>query len=410
MASEVTVRANNATRAADQPPALNDSQPSQVSAVADAWPDLRAQGGALDRPLASWPLLVLAWLAVIGALYIARDVCIPVALAGFLALLLLQPMRWLSNWKIPKLVSSFVLVATVVAVFFTGILFLAGEAQRWLADAPHVVQRVSRLIPTERGPLKHLQRATTAIQDASRAEEEQPLKVEVADASQDMALVALGVSTHFIGMAVVIFVLAFFMLTFHTTLLTQAVESQNTLNEKKNVVHLVRNVEAGVSRYLFTVTAINIGLGAAAALLLWFMKIPNPILWGVLVATMNYVPHVGAFICMAVLFLVAAVTHESLSYGVLTALAFAVLTSIESYLVTPFVLAKSLQLSPLAILLAILFWGWLWGIAGGLMAAPLLAMLKITCDQFESLQGVAAFLAGETRDNLTRAQPAHPAP
>ena len=115
-----------------------------------------------------------------------------------------------------------------------------------------------------------------------------------------------------------------------------------------------------------------------------------------LAGTSNFVPHVGAFVCMVVLFIVGAVSHESLGYGLLTAGAFVVLTSAESYFITPLILSRSLQLSPLAVILAILVGGWLWGIAGGLMAAPLLTVLKIVCDHSPTLQGWSTLLAGES--------------
>jgi predicted PurR-regulated permease PerM len=339
--------------------------------------------------------VILASLGVLAALYFARDMLIPIVLALLLALLLMPLVRKMRAWRVPDLVSAFVLVSAVVLLFGVGVLMLAGQAQQWLADAPSMLNRASLLIPTESGPFKHLKRTTDAVQDITRDETEaKPLQVEVA--SSDDVLAAVGVSTHFAGAAVIVFVLAFFMLAFNSQLLNQAVESREAFNEKRNVVQLMRNVENGVSRYLFTVTAINCGLGLAAGIILWMMKIPNPVLWGVVVATMNYVPHVGAFICLVVLFLVGAVAHESLTWGLATAGAFVLLTSLESYFITPMILSRSLQLSPLAIILAILFWGWMWGIAGGLMAAPLLAMIKITCDQFESLHGVAAFLAGES--------------
>jgi predicted PurR-regulated permease PerM len=130
---------------------------------------------------------------------------------------------------------------------------------------------------------------------------------------------------------------------------------------------------------------------------MWLLKIPNPLLWGVLVAMLNFVPHVGAFLCMVVLFFVGTVTHQSMVHGLLTAGVFVLLTSAESYFITPFVLSKSLQLSPLAVILAILFWGWLWGIAGGLMAAPLLTVIKIICDQFEVTRPYSSLLAGEVQ-------------
>jgi len=164
------------------------------------------------------------------------------------------------------------------------------------------------------------------------------------------------------------------------TLLNQAIESRPSLSDKRSVVKLVQKVENGVSRYLPTITVINIGMGAVTACAMWLIGIPNAVLWGVMAATLNYVPHLGAMVCMVVLFLVGAVAQESLWFGAGAALVFLVITATESYFVTPLVLSRSLQLSPLAVIVALLLLGWLWGIAGGLMAAPSLAVVKITCD------------------------------
>jgi predicted PurR-regulated permease PerM len=204
--------------------------------------------------------------------------------------------------------------------------------------------------------------------------------------------------------------LSFFLLSFSDTLLKQAVESRSSFGEKRSVVSLLHKVENGVSRYLATITIINTGLGVVTAATLWMLQIPNPLLWGVMAATLNYVPHVGALICMAVLFLVGAAAHESLWFGAAVAGAFAVLTAAESYFVTPLVLSKSLQLSPLAVILSVLFWGWLWGIAGGLMAAPLLAIAKICCDEFEVLRPLGLVLSGETAATAGAAASQEPVP
>jgi predicted PurR-regulated permease PerM len=204
----------------------------------------------------------------------------------------------------------------------------------------------------------------------------------------------LGASGHLLGALVIVFVLAFFTLAFSDDLLMQAVESQPSMTEKRKVVQLVQSIENGVSRYLATITIINLGMGVVTATALWLIGMPNPVLWGVMAATLNYVPHVGAMACMVVLFFVGAVARESLWFGTGAAGVFFVITSVESYFVTPFVLSKSLQLSPLAVLAAILLFGWLWGIAGGLMAAPLLAALKIACDQSAVLHTVGAVLGG----------------
>jgi predicted PurR-regulated permease PerM len=215
--------------------------------------------------------------------------------------------------------------------------------------------------------------------------------------SSEATMTVLGTSGHFLGATLVVFVLAFFLLSYSDTLLRQVVESRSTFADKKAVVALLSQVENGISRYLATVTIINIGLGVMTALVLWVIDIPNPLLWGLMASVLNFVPHIGALVCEVVLFFVAAVVHESLWYGLGAAASFFVLTTIESYLVTPLVLSKRLELSPLAVILSVLLVGWMWGVAGGILAAPLLAIAKIVCDEFPRLKPIAILLSGDSR-------------
>lgn len=344
----------------------------------------------------TWPLMVLAVLAIIGALYWGRDLIIPIFLAFFLSLLLRPVLRRTRKLGVPDIASSFAVIFLVAMLFAAGLYSLVGQGTYWLAAAPDSIERVRRMVFTYAGPMDDLAKATEAFHSLTRTNNAStPLPVVVQ--SQEATFTILGTSGHIIAAAIIVFVLAFFLLSFSDTLLKQAVESRPSFSQKRNVVELLYKVENGISRYLATITIINFGLGLVTGLTLWLVGIPNPFLWGVMVATMNYVPHVGAFACMAVLFVVGAVTQESLSWGLLVASVFALLTTAESYLVTPLVLSRSLQLSPLAVILFVLFWGWLWGIVGGLMAAPLLAVLKIICDQFEVLQPWGIMLSGKSR-------------
>jgi predicted PurR-regulated permease PerM len=362
---------------------------------------------ALSRgPRGSKPLLVLCGLAVIGAMYFAKDLLIPLVLAVLLALLLRPLFRRMQRLHLPDFASSAILLLAVTAVILLGVYKLAGQAQEWLTHAPDTMAKVTKMLPAKSGPFGDFQKTKDAVNALTKSTDGQKtIPVEIS--SPDLAITVLGTSGHVMASAIIVLVVAFFLLALSDVLLKQAVESRPLFFEKKNIVQLVQNVEQGISRYLLTVTLINIGLGVVTALTMWVLRIPNPILWGVMATTLNYVPHVGAFLCMIVLFFVGAVTHESLSYGGLVAGCFAVITFIESYLVTPMTLSKSLQLSPLAVILSVLFWGWLWGIPGGLMAAPLLAIAKIICDQFEVTQPVAVFL-GEAEPRAHH--PPEPAP
>jgi predicted PurR-regulated permease PerM len=343
------------------------------------------------RSRASKSLILLCGLAVIGAMYFAKDLLIPLVLAVLLALLLRPLFRRMQRLHLPDFASSAVLLVAVTAVIVLGVYKLAGQAQEWLTHAPETMAKVAKMLPTKSGPLGDFQKTKEAVNDLTKSKDgQETIPVEIS--SPDLAMTVLGISGHVVASTIIVLVVAFFLLALSDVLLKQAVESRPLFNEKKNIVQLVQNVEFGVSRYLLTVTLINIGLGVVTALTMWVLRIPNPMLWGVMATTLNYVPHVGAFLCMTVLFFVGAVTHESLSYGGLVAGCFAVITFIESYFVTPMTLSKSLQLSPLAVILSVLFWGWLWGIPGGLMAAPLLAVAKIICDQFEVTKPLGVFL------------------
>ena len=346
---------------------------------------------AAPWPQASVPLTIVCGITVIASIYFARDLLIPLFLAVLLALLLRPLFRRMQKLRLPDFVSAGILILAVAVLVMLGIVKLAGQAQEWLAHAPDTVVKVRKMLPTNSGPIGDIKKTSDAVKGLAKTETQgPPIPVEVF--TPDLALTVVGISGHLLASVVIVFVVAFFLLALSDLLLKQAVESRSLFYEKKNIVQLVQNVETGVSRYLLTVTLINICLGVLTAMVLWILRIPNPILWGVMATTLNYVPHVGAFLCMLVLFFVGAVTHESLSYGTLVAACFAAITFVESYFITPMTLSKSLQLSPLAVILSVLFWGWLWGISGGLMAAPLLAIAKIICDQFEVTRSLSVIL------------------
>jgi predicted PurR-regulated permease PerM len=119
---------------------------------------------------------------------------------------------------------------------------------------------------------------------------------------------------------------------------------------------------------------------------------PNPMLWGVLAAASNYLPYLGAVACGAIVALVALLTFDTIGRALAVPATFFALNFAEAYLVTPRLLGNRLALNPVAIFLGVAFWGWLWGVAGALLAVPILATVKIVCDGIESLKPVGEFL------------------
>ena len=167
-----------------------------------------------------------------------------------------------------------------------------------------------------------------------------------------------------------------------------------TFRDKRKVVEMVHEVERGVSSYLLTVTLINIALGVVIGLAMWLMEMPNPALWGAMATTLNFIPYLGAMAGTIVVFLVAVFSFDSLAYASLVPVVYFGCTALEGNFVTPSLLGRNMSMNPIVVFLSLVFWGWMWGVGGALIAVPTLAILKIGLDQFDRTRPIGTLLGG----------------
>jgi predicted PurR-regulated permease PerM len=222
----------------------------------------------------------------------------------------------------------------------------------------------------------------------------EPVTVEVKQPRLASNLMVLNSAGSFLAATVVTFVLAFFLLSAGDVLINNVLRILPSMREKRNAVELVRNVEQGISSYLFTVTCINVALGVVQGVAMWLLGMPNPALWGAMCCVLNYIPYLGALLGTIVVFLVAVLTFDTLAYAALVPATYFAITALEGNLITPAILGRSMSLNPVMVFLFLTFWGWMWGIGGALLAVPLLAMLKIGFDQFERTKPMGTLLGG----------------
>jgi predicted PurR-regulated permease PerM len=141
------------------------------------------------------------------------------------------------------------------------------------------------------------------------------------------------------------------------------------------VAHIFRDVEYLVSRYLLSITVVNIGQGIAVTLALWAIGVPSPAIWGALAGVLNFVIYIGPAVMAVILLAVGVVSFDTLGATLLPVIVFLALHLIESQFVTPTVLGRTLTLNPFVIFLALAFWLWIWGPVGGFVAVPALLIL-----------------------------------
>jgi predicted PurR-regulated permease PerM len=188
-------------------------------------------------------------------------------------------------------------------------------------------------------------------------------------------------------------VLLLFLLASGDMFYEKLVKALPTLSDKKRGLRIARGVEREVSRYLFTISIINMGLGVAVALAMFAIGMPNPILWGVAAAILNFIPYLGALIGAVLVAAVGLYSFDTIGMALMAPGLYLVCTTLEGQFVTPMVVGRRLEMNAVAIFVTVAFWGWLWGIVGALIAVPMLVIIKVFADHVDGLGALGEFLS-----------------
>lgn len=348
--------------------------------------------GSVDiRSVALTGIFVLAFFYT---MYFAKALFLPIFLAVLLTLLLAPVVRGLKRIKIPEVIGAGVVIVVLLGAVGAGIYRLSGPAAEWVERAPEGLRGVERRIREIRRPVEDVRQAAEQVErqvhriagtGRSRAQQ-----VELRD--QTLTGIVLSRTGSFLSGAVIMIVLLYFLLASGDLFLRKLVRVLPRLEDKKRAIEIARQTERHVSMYLSTVTLINIGLGTAVGIAMQLVGMPNPVLWGVLAGLLNFIPYLGPFVTASVLTLVSILTFEGLGRALVAPLVYVAINTLEGYVVTPMLLGRRLTLNPVVIFLGLIVWGWMWGVAGALMAVPILATFKIFCDEIEPLAPIGEFL------------------
>jgi predicted PurR-regulated permease PerM len=338
------------------------------------------------------PLGILTGLAILITLYFTRAVAFPIVLSMLLALPLRPVVRWFTQWGLPSVASATIVVAIILSLGGAAFWFVASPARQWMESVPAHLVTVEYKLRALREPMADMQKAGATVEQITQGvEDPATVKVEVKQPSLTSAV--LNTTTSLLTGGVITFSLLFLLLAFGDDLLEGTVAQLQTRYDRRNLRSICLQAESTISHYLLVCTCINIGLGVVIGLGLWLIGVPNPILWGVMAACLNYLPFIGLAVGTGVIFLVGLISFDSVPYALLAPAIYLLANGLEANLVTPALLGRSLRLNVILIFLFIVIWGWMWGIGGALIAVPLLGVLKVTCDHTPRLKPLGELIA-----------------
>ena len=403
----------------DRPHVL-PSKPASAVFVAPAEPNGSAMEPAPEiKPIIvvrNLAMTVLGCLAVILVLQYAMSVLVPIVLGVLISYGLAPFVGGLQRMRIPRAVGAAVAVTLLVGGIGLGIYTLTDQAMAIVSDIPPAAQRIRERVRANRsvhgGALEKVQQAATEIDRAaqeastpSAAERETAAREKQATGVQKVEVVQppfrasdylwsgglglLGFAAQFV---LVLFLVYFFLVTGDLYKRKLVKIGGRTLSEKKITVQILDDINLQIESFMrvqvFTSFLVAVGTGIA----LWWFGVEHPIVWGLLAGIFNSIPYLGPVIVTGGLGLVTFMQFDDLAKtAYVCGVAFAI-TSLEGFLLTPMQMGRAAQMNPVAIFVGLLFWSWIWGIWGTVLAVPMLMMLKAICDHVEDLRPIGELL------------------
>jgi len=374
------------------------------------------------RPSRAAGIVLLATLAVIAALYVGRELLVPIALAMLFTALLRPLVRRFERAGLSAAVGSTVVMIVLLGLLAIGVSSLAGPVRDWIAQAPATFAKAQQRLQTVRRPLQTITSAAERLErgvtgekapadsragpGASRADGSQQgsdtaaagrAEVTPAPAAGGTGVAAVaarvfGTTTAVLAGIVEVVLLTFLLLASGDAFLNKLLHVLPLRRDKREAVEIAHETEEAVARYLIATAVINIGQGLLVGGSMALLHMPNPVLWGLLTFFLEFIPYLGGASMIILLTLVGLATYDSVGRAVLPPALYLAITTLQNNLVSPVAYGRRLRLNPVAVFVGVLFWYYLWGVPGAFISVPVIAGLKIVGDHVQRLSPLAEFL------------------
>jgi predicted PurR-regulated permease PerM len=307
--------------------------------------------------------------------YVAQPVIVPVLLAWTIATIVLPLVRWLNQRGVPHVLAVLAVTGLLLAIFACLLVLLSTPVAYWLGRASEVGALLKQKLQTMSQPLALLGELQKSLNAIGAGSGQPALKVEQ---SATVATTIFSILTPAVSQFILFIGALVFYLVYQRRLRSTAVYFLKQHEARLTTLRTISDIDENMTTYFGTFTIVNICLGLATVCLTWLVGLPNPLLWGVLAAVLNYIPYIGPAIVISTLAVVGLLTYPTLGEALVAPIAYLAIAMVEGQFLTPAFMGHRLELNPFAVFLAIAFCTWLWGPIGAFLAVPLLMALTVT--------------------------------
>jgi predicted PurR-regulated permease PerM len=363
----------------------------------------------IDAPvnIRSAALTAIVVVAAVFLLQYARPVLIPIVLAVLISYMLMPIVIRLQRLKIPPFIGAIVAVAMLVAFVGAALWSVSDDAIRIVEDLPRATRQMRATIRQQRlgradTPLEKVQEAAKEIERAAVEASPTPTApsgvqpVQVVEpafrAGDYLWWGSIGIVGFASELTMILFLVYFLLATGDLYKRKLVKIGGDTLSRKKVTVQILDDINTQIENYLITLLATSALVAALTSVALWWLGLREWLFWGIVAGVLNTIPYFGPVIVSGALFVVGYLQFQAFGPSLAVSGAALLITSLEGWLLTPLLMGRAAKMNPVAIFVGLLFWSWVWGAWGVILAVPMMMMLKAICDRIEDLQPVAELI------------------
>jgi predicted PurR-regulated permease PerM len=355
------------------------------------------------------PLKILAALGVILLLQYAQSVFIPIVLGVLIAYSLEPFVKGFRRLHIPRAIGAAVAITIFVSTIGVGAYTLTDQAMAIVSSVPQAAQRVRERLRARRhqpdSAIQKVQRAATEMDRAAQEAAKPAPGVPAAPAGvQQVEIVRPFRPSDYLwsgGVGLIGFTGQFAMILFlvYFLLVTSEVGKRKLvkiagpqISQKKITIQILEAINGQIESFIRVQLLTSFIVAVATGAALWWFGVNQFVVWGLLAGLFNSIPYMGPVVVTGAIAMVTFLQFDDLITTATVAAVTLAITTLEGFLLTPMLMGRAARMNPLAIFVGLLFWSWIWGIWGTVLAVPMLMMLKAVCDHVEDLQPIGELL------------------